>query len=485
MRSLNYVSGSGVGALSRGTRAALKRRAIYGGATNGCCDRSVFDGYFFVTAEDGLIIDGRVRAFGDSLPSEGKVVGYTGVDGELRIKVSGDFKTIKVDGGIDSATNKVNTLIFEINIEGIRRNEEVFLNPASTFVSKLKQEGMTNVQIGKTLNLGVSKIGNFSKLNPAVNNDIKKRSLQLGFLQRFDIDVNELVSFAVEKANKNAILSITSDSAVLEILEISEPGNNIQNQSRFNLIAKAFRVVENGSPLSYNQIQRNIEGTLNQILIDLQPESNVSVVDDGNGGGNKYVFNDEQSYNSDTRYLLSSKIYTLKNVPIEHPIAILNNGKTNKITYGIMSVLIGDEGGVVESEVIKILVSVVNQNVSFKYENEEDLNINTFRFMRGKSYKFIKDIWQATYSFYIHTDSLSGTIKEETITSTDDSFYIKIPNDQKTQPGALYYSLRNGQEEVGKGNLLLLNKELTSPAVSDEEAGTYDFCYGDVIIDVT
>ena len=49
-------------------------------------------------------------------------------------------------------------------------------------------------------------------------------------------------------------------------------------------------------------------------------------------GGNKYVFNGGTTYNSSKKYGLNNATYTFKDIPIAHPLAILNNGNAN-ITY--------------------------------------------------------------------------------------------------------------------------------------------------------
>ena len=61
----------------------------------------------------------------------------------------------------------------------------------------------------------------------------------------------------------------------------------------------------------------------------LTTSSQVNVL---NAGGNKYVFNGENSYDSSKKYGLYSTTYTFTNIPSGHPIAILNNGNSN-ITY--------------------------------------------------------------------------------------------------------------------------------------------------------
>lgn len=63
---------------------------------------------------------------------------------------------------------------------------------------------------------------------------------------------------------------------------------------------------------------------------DLLTESEVNII---SSGGNKYVFNDGGSYNSDLKYVLNNGTYVFKNVPSGHPMAILNAGKTSLISY--------------------------------------------------------------------------------------------------------------------------------------------------------
>jgi hypothetical protein len=61
--------------------------------------------------------------------------------------------------------------------------------------------------------------------------------------------------------------------------------------------------------------------------------TNPSIVNVLQSDGNKYVFNNLTTYDPNTIYGLEFGTYVLKNVPESHPIALLNNGKTNLITY--------------------------------------------------------------------------------------------------------------------------------------------------------
>ena len=53
-------------------------------------------------------------------------------------------------------------------------------------------------------------------------------------------------------------------------------------------------------------------------------------------GFNKYVFNDETTYSSSRKYGLYDGTYTITNVPLAHPIAFLNTGRENEITYEVL-----------------------------------------------------------------------------------------------------------------------------------------------------
>ena len=61
--------------------------------------------------------------------------------------------------------------------------------------------------------------------------------------------------------------------------------------------------------------------------------TNPSIVNIVASNGNKYVFNNSSTYNSNIVYGLGIGTYVLKNVPEGHPMALLNNGVTNTISY--------------------------------------------------------------------------------------------------------------------------------------------------------
>ena len=62
----------------------------------------------------------------------------------------------------------------------------------------------------------------------------------------------------------------------------------------------------------------------------LKSISEVNIV---NSGGNKYVFNGQQSYTSTRKYGLGIGKYQIRNIPTAHPMAILNNDCSDNIIY--------------------------------------------------------------------------------------------------------------------------------------------------------
>ena len=65
-----------------------------------------------------------------------------------------------------------------------------------------------------------------------------------------------------------------------------------------------------------------------------------------NSGGNKYVFNDGDTYV--TPYQVSIDTYNLTNISSAHPMAILNTGKESEVVYEVIDntpILIKVSGG--------------------------------------------------------------------------------------------------------------------------------------------
>ena len=51
-----------------------------------------------------------------------------------------------------------------------------------------------------------------------------------------------------------------------------------------------------------------------------------------NSNGNKYVFNNLQTYNQSNKYGLNTGYYVFKNISQSHPMALLNNGNFTSLS---------------------------------------------------------------------------------------------------------------------------------------------------------
>ena len=194
--------------------------------------------------------------------------------------------------------------------------------------------------------------------------------------------------------------------------------------------------------------------------ICLTPTTQVNVI---NSNGNKYLFNNETTYNVHS-YGLAEGTYTFTNIPSEHPMAILNDGDSN-ITYTVV-------------DDTPIIINVSGGNSSSPYYDFTDENGNAidifngiFRFMRGRTYKFKANGISRTHPFRIHTDDGDSP----TISESSGEIDITINANQSTN---LYYQCAN---HTGmKGNLQLLNQSVSNTT----NDATYDFYYGDITVTV-
>ena len=201
-----------------------------------------------------------------------------------------------------------------------------------------------------------------------------------------------------------------------------------------------------------------------------------SIVNVINSGGNKYVFNNASSYDSNQKWAVTNGTYIFKNVAETHPIAILNNNNS-KISYSLVNdvnspIIIKVSGG-------NTVVGGSGDYYTFTDKDDNPINIGsgTFKFMRGKTYKFQANNIDTNHPFKIF---MSGSfVNSAGITGTTDSIIITIPSTHSTSTGDLYYQC--GVHGGMKKNLSLFYKALTG-TTSD---GSYDFYYGDVAVTVS
>ena len=210
--------------------------------------------------------------------------------------------------------------------------------------------------------------------------------------------------------------------------------------------------------------------------------NSTSIVNIASGLAQKYLFNNETSYDSTRRYLLTNGTYTIQNIPSAHPIALLNNGKTGKISYSVVD-------DVNSPIVIKVSGGDTNPDINGDYYTFKDSGGNTisiadggFRFMRGKTYKFEADNIGGIHPFKIKMSNVfqnDNNSSNSGITGSSGSITITIPSNHSTTAGHFYYQC--GGHGGMKANLNLLYKSL-SGTTND---ASYDFYYGNVTITVS
>ena len=252
-----------------------------------------------------------------------------------------------------------------------------------------------------------------------------------------------------------------SDTTITNNLNVDK---NINCSGNVNIDDKL--IIKNGLKVPIYSIESSI---IEYNEVNLTSNSSLNIV---NNNGNKYVLNGETNYDPLRKYILENGSYTITNIPENHPIAILNYNKTTKITYSVDN-----------SSVIIINVSggqnTVNNGDYYTFTDNNSNNINIgnglFRFMRGRTYKFVANGISISHPFKIvyginETSSISGNSGEIEVTipinhsNSDDLYYICI--------------IHSGM----RGNMGLLYREINE---SDEITASYDFYYGSINITVS
>ena len=209
----------------------------------------------------------------------------------------------------------------------------------------------------------------------------------------------------------------------------------------------------------------------------------VHIVYDTVSSENKYVFNNSStttpSYVSNDVYTLSNGTYRFNDISYNHPMAILNDGQSANISYAPVSnssdqIIIKVSGG---SET----ANSYEDYYTFKtFKDNIDTQIyigdGSFRFMRGKTYKFEADGISPDHPFKIWMSD--AYVSESGISGTGSSITITIPSDHNTSVGTLFYQC-NKHTSMRK-DLSLLYKSVTGTTAD----ASYDFFYGDIDVSV-
>ena len=107
---------------------------------------------------------------------------------------------------------------------------------------------------------------------------------------------------------------------------------NFRENLLFDMTGFTVSIDNSGTVTTYDTSDTNFK----QLGYDIHDGIPLTSITDVNvinsGGGNKYIFNGGDTYNADTKYNLSTQTFTFKGIPVDHPLAILNNGNSH-ITY--------------------------------------------------------------------------------------------------------------------------------------------------------
>ena len=189
--------------------------------------------------------------------------------------------------------------------------------------------------------------------------------------------------------------------------------------------------------------------------VNLNSTSEVKVI---NSGGNKYVFNGENSYNPNRVYLLSNGTYKLTDIPYEHPIAILNNNiQSNKIIYTPNTDFTGSDSftykvndGNSDSNTATVSITINNTSSTntgqlISLNNSYGIGINSSLNIELESYPFYDNL-----NYVIEQQPSNGTISGsgETITY--------IPNNNYQGLDSLVYSLNDNSKNSNKSFISIL-----------------------------
>lgn len=170
------------------------------------------------------------------------------------------------------------------------------------------------------------------------------------------------------------------------------------------------------------------------------------------------MFNDESEYNENRVYTLQDGSYIIKNVPEDHPIAILNSGLSN-ITYAPVNdspIVIKVSGGQFSSPYY-----------FFTDETGNNIDMSTYEFMRGRTYRFESNGISSSHPFEIRYNK--GVTQSNSITGTGNSIQITMANDDNSDS---YF--RCNHHSGMRGNLLFM--------YSTVGGNEYNFYHGDVNI---
>ena len=209
--------------------------------------------------------------------------------------------------------------------------------------------------------------------------------------------------------------------------------------------------------------------------VDTHPVTCVSPTSVVNVISGNYMFNGETSHDPTKKYGLYEGPYTFESVPQGHPIAFLNQSVPG-VSYSVVDdnpIIINIEGG-------DVAPNANGDYYTFTDEagNTLDIANGSFKFMRGRTYKFREKTGSGIDSNnplkIIHTDGINE-IESDVIQGTE-GVIVTIPTTQATSINALRYKNMNTNGSV-TANMSLTYKQA-------QDGNSYDYFYGNVSVQV-
>lgn len=249
---------------------------------------------------------------------------------------------------ITSALYPVNTTtnIIQDNIGNVQSN-----NNFNIPINNLKSGTKYNYRIQVTNSI-TDTFSQFSDLiNTDVYTDIPGNNGINGSLNFTIINNNNYNNFYIDNvvklySNNNILLNVNNNTLIniddnLQTFQLTNPLANKNDTSGFGQYIDDQLNIANINIYIDDQLIENVrfDACFNATvpiktyanIQEIYKDSNLNVI--STTQGNHYVFNNLSNDSFDFSYGLTNGTYTIKNIPSNHPFALLNNGQTTMITY--------------------------------------------------------------------------------------------------------------------------------------------------------
>tara|TARA_Y100000389_G_scaffold72022_2_gene68737 strand:+ start:148 stop:8115 length:7968 start_codon:yes stop_codon:yes gene_type:complete len=321
-----------------------------------------------------------IRTSANVLPNHFKIKFTGGIDIATNLNNVLDLEAIYEKKEI---TNKLNvsilsTLITKIvenditdigTITKLRNVENMIADVFNLSVKQIKEDYILteNIDVTKVINqINVVLKTINSSYSSMPGNNIKESDIlnEIGNIIKQDSSFNLLDLTYIDEIIENVITNnnlLASDIKKENLKKIVQRGNNIINDLPDNLSFEDFfiystkiNVISSNYANSSNLDVTQAFDTINDVFdnnINTYPIntiynsrsynvyhiectnfiSNLNIINTLNG--NKYVLNNNNSYDANKKYGINNGIYKITNIPESHPLAILNNNNQHLILY--------------------------------------------------------------------------------------------------------------------------------------------------------